>query len=32
VYVGGGTPNALVRISPEEMRRANHGMIVRVRK
>lgn len=32
VYVGGGTPNALVRISPREVQRINHGTIARVRK
>lgn len=32
VYVGGGTPNALVRISPKEVQRINHGIIARVRK
>lgn len=32
VYVGGGTPNALVKISPEEVQRINHGIIARIRK
>lgn len=32
VYVGGGTPNALVKISPKEVQRINQGMIVRIRK
>ena len=32
VYVGGGTPNALVRISPKEVQRINQGIIVRVQK
>ncbi len=32
VYVGGGTPNALVRIDPKEVQRANHGIIARIRK
>lgn len=32
VYVGGGTPNALVKISPKEVKRINQGIIVRVRK
>lgn len=32
VYVGGGTPNALVKISPKEVQRINQGIIVRVRK
>ena len=32
VYVGGGTPNSLVRINPKEVQRINNGIIVRVRK
>src|SRR3989344_3624164 len=32
VFVGGGTPNALVRISPKEVQRVNKGVIARVRK
>lgn len=32
LYAGGGTPNALIRISPKEMQKANNGTIVRVRK
>jgi Cys-tRNA(Pro)/Cys-tRNA(Cys) deacylase len=32
VYVGGGTPNALVKINPKEVQRINHGIIARVRK
>jgi Cys-tRNA(Pro)/Cys-tRNA(Cys) deacylase len=32
VYVGGGTPNALVRISSKEVQRINHGIIARIRK
>jgi prolyl-tRNA editing enzyme YbaK/EbsC (Cys-tRNA(Pro) deacylase) len=32
VYAGGGTPNALVKISPKEIQRINHGIIARVRK
>lgn len=32
VYVGGGTPNALVKISPKEVQRINQGILVRVRK
>jgi len=32
VYAGGGTPNALVRIAPEEVKRINNGLIVRIRK
>ncbi len=32
VYVGGGTPNALVKISTKELQKANGGEIVRVRK
>ncbi len=32
VYVGGGTLNALVRISPEEVKRINRGITARVRK
>ncbi|MBI2549586.1 YbaK/EbsC family protein [Candidatus Woesearchaeota archaeon] len=32
VYVGGGTPNALVKISPEEVQRIDHGIIARISK
>lgn len=32
VYVGGGTPNALVRISTQELLRVTQGTVVRVRK
>lgn len=32
VYAGGGTPNALIKISPKELQKANGGEIVRVRK
>ncbi|MDQ1281133.1 MAG: Cys-tRNA(Pro)/Cys-tRNA(Cys) deacylase [Thermoproteota archaeon] len=32
VYVGGGTPNALVRITTKEIQRVNQGMVVRIRK
>ncbi len=32
VYVGGGSPNALVKISPKEVQRINQGIIARVRK
>ena len=32
VYVDGGTPNALVRISPKEVQRINEGVIARVQK
>lgn len=32
VHAGGGTPNALVKISPKEMQRINHATIVRIRK
>lgn len=32
VYIGGGTPNALVRISPKEVQRINQGIIARIRK
>lgn len=32
VFAGGGSPNALIRISPQEMLRANGGMVGVVRK
>ncbi len=32
VYAGGGTPNSLIRISPQELQKANKAQIVRVRK
>ena len=32
VYGGGGSENSLVKISPQELQRANNGIIVRVRK
>ncbi len=32
VYTGGGSENSLVRIAPGELRRANQGTIVRIRK
>lgn len=32
VYAGGGTPYALVKISPKEILRINNGKIARVRK
>ncbi len=32
VYGGGGSENSLVRISPEELQKANNGQIVRIRK
>ncbi len=32
VYAGGGTPNALIRISTKDLQKANHGQVVRVRK
>ncbi len=32
VYSGGGSENSLVKISPQELLRANKGRIVRVRK
>lgn len=32
VYGGGGSENSLVKIKPHELQRANHGIIVRVRK
>ena len=32
VYTGGGSTNSLVKISPEELQKANQGQIVRVRK
>lgn len=32
VYAGGGTPNALIKISPKEIQRVNHGVVIRVRK
>ena len=32
MFAGGGTPNAIIRISAEEIIKVNGGMIVRVRK
>ena len=32
VFVGGGTPNALVKISTIELQKANKGRIIRIRK
>lgn len=32
VYTGGGSPNALVKITTEELLKANQGRIVRIRK
>ena len=32
VYAGGGTPNALIKISPKEIQRINRAQILRVRK
>lgn len=32
IWSGGGSEHSLVRVSPQEMVRANHGRIVRVRK
>lgn len=32
VYSGGGSENSLVKISPQELQRANQGRVVRVRK
>lgn len=32
VFVGGGTPNSLLKISPEEVQRVNQGVVARVRK
>ncbi len=32
VYAGGGTPNALIRISPKEIQRINHAIMARIRK
>jgi len=32
VYAGGGTPNALVKISTKELQKANGGEIARIRK
>ena len=32
VYVGGGAPNALVKISPKEIQRVNNGVVTGVRK
>lgn len=32
VYTGGGSPNALVRATPQELRRANGGLIAALRK
>ncbi len=32
IYVGGGHPNALIRITPQEVQRINKGIITKVRK
>jgi prolyl-tRNA editing enzyme YbaK/EbsC (Cys-tRNA(Pro) deacylase) len=32
VYAGGGTPNALIKITPKEIQKANEGILARVRK
>jgi len=32
VYSGGGSENALVKISPAEIKKANNGIVVRIRK
>lgn len=32
VYSGGGSEQSLIRISPSELQRANHGQIVRIRR
>lgn len=32
VYTGGGSENSLVKISPQEIQKANQGQVVRVRK
>ncbi|MBI4163378.1 MAG: hypothetical protein HY512_00830 [Candidatus Aenigmarchaeota archaeon] len=32
VYAGGGTPNALIRISTKELQKANDAQVMRVRK
>lgn len=32
VYAGGGTPNALIKISPKEIQKASKGTVTRVRK
>jgi Cys-tRNA(Pro)/Cys-tRNA(Cys) deacylase len=32
VYAGGGTPNALIKISTKELQKANDALIVRIRK
>ncbi len=32
VYVGGGTPSALVKISTKELKKVCNGMVIRVRK
>ena len=32
VYTGGGSETSLVKINTEELVRANHGIILRIRK
>jgi prolyl-tRNA editing enzyme YbaK/EbsC (Cys-tRNA(Pro) deacylase) len=32
VYSGGGSENSLVKISPQELQRANQGQIIKIRK
>jgi prolyl-tRNA editing enzyme YbaK/EbsC (Cys-tRNA(Pro) deacylase) len=32
VYSGGGSEKSLVRISPQELQKANQGQVVRIRK
>jgi Cys-tRNA(Pro)/Cys-tRNA(Cys) deacylase len=32
LYTGGGSDRSLVRIAPQELQRANHGTVTRVRK
>jgi len=32
VYSGGGSQQSLIKISPEELQKANHDQIIRIRK
>ena len=32
VWTGGGSANSLIKVSPEEMKKANAGKVARVRK
>jgi len=32
IYGGGGSAKSLTRITPQEMQKANHGQIIRIRK